>query len=247
MNWVVIQIVLSLVFELSMSMTTDTVGIIDVCDDIKLSFTLTINDKHTIPNGYTFMIGDTRQGRQYRYPNVYMGEGIPNRFNNRPFLHFSIGVANSHRVLNIVDFEDGIHAVFVDVTRHNLCVSMNNTDKGCVNLPNGHNIARSVKYEKNTALGFGRINNVYVESCVEDATTNMTPIPTKITNIPSRSTISPTYFTLTPTLLTNNPTLMTLNPTLNTLSPIMYSTNQRYLKLYDYLQHQLKNVKMVYY
>ena len=100
-----------------------------------------------------------------------MGEGYPNVFNNRPFLHFSIGVGNTHRILNIADFEDGIHAVIVEVTKYSLCVSMSGVDKGCVSLPNGHNVARSVKYERNTALGFGSINNVYVESCVEDVLT----------------------------------------------------------------------------
>ena len=65
MKSIMIQCVLSLIFELNVSITLEEVTIIDVCDNITLSFTLEINDKHTIPNGYTFMIGDTRPGRQY--------------------------------------------------------------------------------------------------------------------------------------------------------------------------------------
>ena len=56
-----------MLFKLGKSWTLEEVALIDVCDNITLSFTLEIIDKHTIPNGFTPLIGFDPTGRMFYY------------------------------------------------------------------------------------------------------------------------------------------------------------------------------------
>jgi len=150
-----------------------SVAIIDVCDDITLSFNFRINDLHTVPNGWTYIVGSAGPHApiSVRYPDVWIGEGMTTN-NNKPFMHVPIGVGTSQKVLDILDISDGItYNVVIKVTRNQMCVQFNSVNKGCISLPNGHNTGKHITYTKNSAFSFGSVSNVDVESCVKDITT----------------------------------------------------------------------------